>query len=268
MRPNRKIISAVTIIVLVISMFISFVTINGAEMSSDNYNIWPDDINSGGTDYQLSDNYKVSDTIGGMSTGSTSSSNYGLKAGYRQMDETYLAVSSPSNVNMSPDIPGITGGISTGDAIWTVTTDSPAGYSMNIRASTSPAMQGQNHGDKFADYTEQISGVPDYNWSIADSTAEFGYSIEGNDVVQLFQDNGLDSCNVGSNNTIDKCWYCFSITNQIIASSSSGNHPSGTGTTVKMKAQLYNQDGIPNNEEGMLIEDSYQATITVTVIAN
>jgi len=237
-------------------------------MTSTNYAIKADSINVGGH-HQTSNNYKMSDTIGEIATGISSSTNYKLKAGYQQMvSESYLSISSPSDVVMSPSIPGLSGGTATGEAEWTVITDNPAGYSLMIEASTSPAMQGQTQGDSFADYTEVSSGIPDYDWSVADSTAEFGFTPEGNDIVQKFKDNGSDSCNTGSNDSADKCWYHFSTSQETVCNSYSANHPSGTSTTIKFRAQLYNADGVPNNEAGVLIEDTYQATITVTALAN
>jgi len=239
-------------------------------MTSTNYEIKADSINIGGHQ-QTSDNYRMSDTIGEISTGESTSANYKLKAGYQQMvSESYLSISSPSDVLMSPSIPGLSGGTATGEAEWTVITDNPAGYSLTIEASTSPAMQGQTQSDSFVDYTEASSGIPDYDWSVADSTAEFGFTPEGNDIVQKFKDNGSDACNTGSNDSADKCWYHFSTSpeSETICNSYSANHPSGTSTTIKFKAQLYNADGVPDNDAGMLIEDTYQATIIVTALAN
>jgi len=183
------------------------------------------------------------------------------------MQETYLSVSSPANVTMLPDISGSVGGTATGETVWTVITDNPAGYSFDIKASASPALPGQSQGDSLADYTPADSGTPDYNWSISDSTAEFGFSSEGSHIVSKFKDNGADTCDTGSNDTADKCWYNFSTSDEEIARSTSANHPSGTATTVKLKAQLYNADGVPNDDAGMLIEDTYKAVITVTATA-
>ena len=89
---------------------------------------------------------------------------------------------------MTPAIPGITGGTATGEATWTVITDNPAGYSLSVKASTSPAMKGQAQGDSFADYTPVNPAVPDYNWSVADSSAEFGFTPEGSDIVSKYKE--------------------------------------------------------------------------------
>lgn len=241
-------------------------------MQSNNYRIQSDSLNIGGV-RQTSNGYIMEDSIGEIATGPATSSNYKLKAGYQQMQETYLSISQPNNVDMG-SISGMTGGVATGEAAWTVITDNPAGYSLKVVASTSPALQGQVKRDEFADYAAVNAATPDYNWggatapNVADSTAYFGFSPEGSHIVQKFKDNGVDACDTGINDTSDKCWYCFSVGDQTIANSYSSNHPSGTATTVKLKAQLYNEDGVPNDAAGMLIEDNYQATITATATEN
>ncbi|MFH1620504.1 MAG: hypothetical protein ABIB04_00270 [Patescibacteria group bacterium] len=61
-------------------------------MTSTNYRVNWDSINSGGLDIATSTNYNLHDTIGEQATGYTTSSNYTLSAGYRtgDKDETYL----------------------------------------------------------------------------------------------------------------------------------------------------------------------------------
>ncbi|MFA5936098.1 MAG: hypothetical protein WC787_04595 [Patescibacteria group bacterium] len=57
-------------------------------MSSTNYTVEFDSINSGGDDISSSTNYFIRDTIGEQATGLSSSTNYTVQAGYRQVDET------------------------------------------------------------------------------------------------------------------------------------------------------------------------------------
>lgn len=199
----------------------------------------------------------------GSISGATFSLNYPastcniLNAGYRQMDETYLAISSPADVTMSPAIGGVTGGTGNGSAVWNVKTDSPAGYQISTKASTSPALKFSSYS--FADYTETSTGIPDYNWSVATADSEFGYTVEGSGAVLKFLDNGSSACNTGSNNTTDKCWYKFATSDFGIVSSSLPNHPLGTDTTMKFKAQ--------SGSGHLQAEGSYTATITVTALA-
>jgi len=53
-------------------------------MSSTNYIINWDSINTGGTDYSSSTNYYMLDTIGELATGRSTSTNFTMAAGYRQ----------------------------------------------------------------------------------------------------------------------------------------------------------------------------------------
>ena len=226
-------------------------------MQSDNYKIEKDSINFGGMDDGQSTNYKLSDTMGEIGTGFSESSTYQVNAGYRQMSETYLAITSPTDVTMSPDIGGVSGGTGNGQAVWTVTTDSSGGYSLDIKASSASALQ--SGANSFADYTLAVAGTPDYTWSVVAADSEFGFTPEGNDIVSKFKDNGTDACNTGSNDTADKCWSNFSISYENIASSSDPNHPDGTATTVKFRAE--------SGTSHLQVEGSYQATVTVTAVA-
>jgi hypothetical protein len=61
-------------------------------MQSTNYRIQSDSVNVGGI-YSSSSNYRLEDTTGEIATGESSSTNYQIKAGYQQMQETYLSLS-------------------------------------------------------------------------------------------------------------------------------------------------------------------------------
>ena len=110
-------------------------------MTSTNYHIESDSINVGGSDFSTSTNYSLSDTVGEVGTGAGTSTNYNLFAGYRQMQEVYIALNEASDVVMSPNLGGITGGTSNGSTTVTVTTDSLSGYSLTVEASTDPALK-------------------------------------------------------------------------------------------------------------------------------
>ncbi len=70
-------------------LLIVFSITNGvsAAMTSTNFQINFDSINSGGTDFSTSTNFQISDTLGEQGTGYSNSGNYLLHAGYRQSDE-------------------------------------------------------------------------------------------------------------------------------------------------------------------------------------
>src|SRR3989338_4507048 len=107
--------------------------------SSSSYRVQSDSINVGGV-ISTSTSYTAEDTIGESGVGTSSSASYNIKAGYQQMQEVYIAVTAPGNISLAPNIPSNGGGISNGQSVWTVTTDNSAGYSVNIRASGTPAL--------------------------------------------------------------------------------------------------------------------------------
>ncbi len=226
-------------------------------MQSANYKIEKDSINFGGTDDGQSANYNLQDTMGEIGTGFSNSATYRMNAGYRQMDEASISISSPLDVTMSPAISGVSGGTGNGQAVWTVITDNSAGYSASIKTSTSPALT--SGGNSFADYTPASAGTPDYSWSILDADSEFGFTSEGNDIVAKFKDDGVGTCNTSSSDTPDSCWYNLSTSDENVAGSTSPNQPSGTATTIKFRAQ----SGSSHLQE----EGSYTSTITMTAIA-
>jgi hypothetical protein len=231
-----------------------------AAMSSPNYTIQSDALDVSGAS-GASSNFRSEDTLGELASGDSASTSYRLRAGYQSMQEVYLALSAPSDVTMTPTIPGVSGGSGNGSVFWTVTTDNLAGYSFYVRSGDSPALvKSDNPSVYFDDYTSGAS--PDYAWQVDADKAEFGFTPEGDDLVQKFLDNGTNTCGVGTLDTPDACWYNFISTNpgELIAHSAASNHPAGVATTVKVEAQ--------SNSSHLQESGTYQATITVTALAN
>lgn len=153
-----------------------------------------------------------------------------------------IAISSPPDVTL-PSIGGMGAASSTGSFSWTVTTNNSAGYTLAVKASTSPALQ--SGSDSIADYTPATPGTPDFNFSVGANDAEFGYSVEGSDTAQLFLDNG-SACNTGTTNAVDKCWLNFTTTDITVARSTSETPPSGTPTTLKLRVDLGTNAFVPS----------------------
>jgi len=248
-----KYITIFTAIILITSHYVA----HAYTMQSPNYQIESDSINTGGIDVSTSTNYSLKDTIGEVATGNATSTSYNLYAGYRQMDETSISISGGAPVNLTPSIGGVTGGTATGSTAFTIITDSPAGYTLSIKADTDPSLKSGSYN--FSDYTPASAGTPDYSWLISTSDSEFGFSSEGTDIPQKFKDNG-SACNTGSGNIVDKCWYGLSVSDESVASSASSNHPSGTETIVKFQAE----SGSSHIQE----EGEYTASITATAVTN
>lgn len=248
-----SIITAI-LITATLSAWIVFGNTSFAQMTGTSYKIQSDSINFGGG-YSSSTTYKSESTAGEIATGDSSSTNYKLRAGYQQMQEVYIAISAVADVTMSPSLGGITGGTSNGSTNVTVTTDSPSGYQLTITASSSPALiSGSN---SFADYTVGTPGTPDYDFSVLSTDSEFAFSPEGTDIASKYKDDGAD-CNTGSGDTADKCWDALSTSAQVIANRTSGNHPSGTVTTLKFRAE--------SGSSHLQPEGIYTATTTVTAL--
>jgi len=242
-----------TIIFLLIASFlIPLYTILAETMQSSTYKIMSDTVNIGGQS-SSSSNYKLGDTLGETGTGNSNSTNYFLYAGFWQMQESYIAISNPSDLALT-SIGGINGEASEGTIFWQVTTDNSAGYSMSIKSTTTPALT--SGSNSFADYTP--SGAdPDYNFSIASTTSAFGFSPEGVDTNTRFKDNGI-ICNTGSGEVSGKCWDGLSTSPKTAFQRTTSNQPSGSTVTVRFRAE----SGANNIQPA----GSYSAPIIVTAI--
>lgn len=251
-------IAVVGIGIFSLVLLFTFATPSGfaQSMQSTNYQIEFDSINVGGARSE-SASYIVEDTTGEIATGPSDSTNYQLRAGYQQMNETYIALIPGGDVVLAPALGGLSGGIASGTTTVTVITDSHAGYELSIQASSSPAMKHLTEPAYFNDYTP--SGVsPDYQFTIPTGTSTFGFSVSGVDTVATFLDNGVDTCGVDTGNALNTCWDGLSTTPYVIARRTDENHPAGTETSIHFRA------GIDTNAVQM--GGSYRATTTITAI--
>lgn len=225
--------------------------------SSSNFKLQYDSLNSEGGSSD-STTYNLKDTMGEQAVGVSTSDNFKMKAGFWHMGETNISISSPSDFSFSTAIGGLSGGTVDGSVSWNVATDSPSGYTLNIRSATSPALKSGSYS--LADFSPSDANVPDFEWSINQTDSEFGFSPEGADVVLKFKDDGFDTCSTGSQNSTNKCWYNFKTTDETISQSNGTNNPSGTDTQFKLKAQVGNSRFQP--------EGNYTAQLTVTAMVN
>ncbi len=225
-----------------------------AVMGSTTYKIQSDSINTGGEETSGSTSYKLRDTVGETGTGESASTNYKIKAGYRQMQEdAYLSLSSPSNLALT-SIGGLSNQVSEGTISWTVTTNNVAGYSLSIASTTTPALK--SAFDSFADYVP-AGASPDYNYTNLSTNSSFGFSPEGTEVISRFKDNG-SVCNTGTLETVDKCWDGLSTTPKAMAGSSSPNAPSGGVVTARVRAE--------NGADHIQSSGNYAVTLVVTAV--
>jgi hypothetical protein len=238
---------------LLVAMIVLPLIAQAVVSSSTNYRLEADSINTAGG-LSTSTGYRMEDTTGESGTGVGTSVNYRVNAGYQQMLVSSLSLSVPGSITLSPNIPDTGGGSATGQGIWTVTTDNPAGYTMVIRATGNPALSaGVNN---FANYT-LAGAVPDFAFSVAASASEFGFTPEGTDIVSRYRDNGA-ACGVSSGDTTDRCWDALLTSDRLVAQRNTANQVGGTATTIKFRAE----SGALNAQPA----GSYTATATVTVL--
>lgn len=160
-----------------------------------------------------------------------------------------ISITSPSDVTMSPAL-STSNNESTGNAVWTVTTNDTDGYTLVVAADTNPALQSDS--DQFADYTEATPDTPEV-WSVSNAY-EFGFGAFGDDVDDGTWGAG-SSCGAG---TIPSNihYQGFNGTSTVqIASSNDVTTTSGTATTVCFAAE---QAGV------FAPSGTYNATITAT----
>lgn len=237
-----------------VSTLVFSVPISSAQVrQSTSYRIQSDSINFAGG-LSTSTNYALEATAGEVGTGAGVSSNYSLKAGYQQMQEVYIAISNVADLVLTPNISGVSGGVSNGSTTVTVTTDSTSGYALTIAASTNPAMK--KGADVINDYVP-LGAPPDLIFTTGVTNAHFGFSPQGNNIVQRFKDNG-SACNVGLLDTALSCWQGLSTTASTIASASTGNHPLGATTTINFRVGIGSSVVQP--------EGVYTATTTITAL--
>ena len=244
-------LAATTVLTALLFVSINFST--AQVRSSSNYQLQSDSINIGGG-FSSSTNYLQESTVGEVATGFSTSSSYQLRAGYQQMQEVYISISAATDVVMDPGLPGLTGGTSNGSTTVTVTTDSPAGYSLTIVTEGDPAMQAAGGTQSIADYEEGAEA--DFSFTVGSTDARFGFSPSGVDIVQAFQDDTA-LCNQGTSDTPLACWAGLSTSDIEIARGAT-NHPSGATTTV------YFRVGIGGTAS--VLSGVYTATTTLTAL--
>jgi len=250
---DKKQKGVVVILLAVFCISVSTSVASAYVASSTSYRVQNDSINVGG-ELSTSTSYKMEDTAGEIATGSSTSTSYTMKAGYQQMQETFLSISSPSDITLTPLT--LLQNSAVGSTTWTIITDNAAGYTLTVTASSSPALVDDNTGKSFADYTEASAGVPE-TWSVSNAY-EFGFSAIGNNVTSYGSDtesNCIDGADVPSSGLL---WEGFSGATGIqIANSTSRTLPTGTDSTLCVateQATVFAPSG------------SYQATTTVTAL--
>lgn len=222
--------------------------------SSSNYILQSDSINFGGG-FSTSAGYRLQDTAGEAGTGTSTDPAAIMSSGYQAMAlDTYIAISSPGSVSMTPAINGLAGGVSNGSSTWTVQTDNPGGYELSARAAGTPALA--SGANSFSDYVPSYTEA-DYSWNTPATQSRFGYTAEGADIAPAFRDNGI-SCGSGLLDTPDKCWIGLSILPRVVARATTSVFPAVSTTTLLFRAEV--------GAQKTQAEASYSATVIMTAV--
>lgn len=225
-------------------------------MSSTNYQIERDSINFGGG-LSTSSSYTNESTLGEIGTGYLTSASYVVKAGYQQMESSWISLSVPPNASLKPDINASMGGLASTSVDLLINTNNGSGYTMQMKAGTNPALKGATFD--FDNYTI-AGGTPDYAWSVDSAVAEFGFTPEGNNIINRYRDNGI-SCNQPAGfDSSDTCWDAPTTTYATIAQSIAPNYPTGTVTTLKFRAEA--------GSTSLIDIGSYLADMIITAYTN
>jgi hypothetical protein len=245
-------LAAMRAFLLTVVILYLITSVNAQVMTSGNFQIDSDSINFGGG-YSTSSSYRQESTFGEIATGDGVSTNYRLRAGYQQMLESYISLSTIANTPLTPAL-GLAGGTSNGSSTFTVVTDNRAGYRVTIHASNTPALR--SGANSIANYAPSGAN-PDFTFTVPANTARFGFSPEGVNVATRFRDNG-SVCSTGSGDTVLACWDMVSTTPVEIVRGTAANHPTGATTTLRFRVGI--------GSSAAVTAGSYIATTTVTAI--
>ncbi len=176
-------------------------------------------------------------------------------------EATFLV--NPSNITMNGSISGITGGNATGSSQFTVQSNSAGGHYVTINFFDNAgqySMYGQSTGSEdIYDYGIG-NGEPDFGFT-PEANASFAYTVTSSstsDTDPSFQHNNTDTCNTGSNTTVDLCWATPSTTAFRIVDRNSPA-PSGAASTIKFKVN------VPSGATPSPVAETYTATATLSL---
>ena len=173
-------------------------------------------------------------------------------------DEIAITNDDGNSINMGQL--GVSSNEATGASSFTVTTNNAAGYQLQVEATSSPAMVGQNVTDEFADYAASSSAPSTWDISDGSGTAQdyaFGFSADGAAADAKW---GTGSgCTQGTDiPDTGRSYAGFEGTTKLLVGQTSSS-TSGEQTTICFAAakQGDNGDGAPSS-------GNYQATVIAT----
>lgn len=180
-----------------------------AAMNSDNYQIWQDALSVGGGDDQVSSNYSLRDTLGEFAVGNSSSTNYGAKIGFREIE----LLSDVQTLSLSLGATSLDLGelandsAATGAISLAVETNSSTGVSVTYSGSTLTCSGCSG--------TNTISGVGSSSVSSIAGSSQFGFNA--------IYSSGSSPIATATSNYDSASQFAFSTGDEIISSVGSIN---------------------------------------------
>lgn len=162
-----------------------------------------------------------------------------------------ISITSPADVSMSTAL-GVTQNSAIGTSTWNVKTNSALGYTLALRATSTPAM---TSGTNFV--SDYQTGAPN-TWNATPTQSYFGYSGFGTDISTGTWGTG-SACNGGSNANATSTtlkYKGFTTGDVTIATRSSTTTPVGVDSTICYAVEQGTASYIPSG--------TYQATIIAT----
>ncbi len=204
---------------------------NDAAQKSANYKIDADVIASGGGELALSNNYRLSDTIGEPGVGFSRAQNYDLSAGYRQAASNALSLVCFTALNLG-SIPGI--GQTTAEESCTVIAESDAGYSLSWLVSTGSGGTATGHmisqfEDTIGPFSPSVVGVPE-TWTVAATTSEWGGRLKSSSTDSAVQ--------WGTDLTSEKWLNVGTGSSVLLVNRNSSTAPAGSSEQLQFRAEV------------------------------
>lgn len=139
--------------------FLAFPTTSWGLMSSTNYTIFADSIDSGGV-LSASGTYSLQDTVGESPVGSSTSSTYEVIGGYQAMDWSVLLISVDTQTIDLGTL--VQSQVASSPAVVTVTADAADGYVLSVASLSGTSLAGVTDGvvsGEAEEYGVAVSGV-------------------------------------------------------------------------------------------------------------
>ena len=164
-----------------------------------------------------------------------------------------ISITDAADTAMSRNL-GVTADTAIATSTWNVKTNNAAGYTLGVRATTSPAMR--NGSNEILDYTPAVAATPE-TWSVANG-AEFGFSAFGTDINTTTWGTATGQCGASHTPNSNLKYRDFDTSDITIGTRSATTTTAGIDSTVCYAVEqdtFYIPSGV------------YQATIVATATA-